>query len=178
MRKFKLFMAWEFEEEEKWLAEMEAQGLHFKKYRLFWYEFEKGEPNRYQYRLEMLPNLPAHPESRRYIEFMEEMGVEMVDSYLRWVYFRKKWDDEPFEIYSDADNRIRHLRGIVALLVPVLLILLANIFSVCHVADGWENMVVVPVIAALSALAVSAAFGVIKIIKKIYQLEKYRHTGE
>ena len=30
MRKFKLFMAWEFEEEEKWLAEMEAKGWHFK----------------------------------------------------------------------------------------------------------------------------------------------------
>lgn len=129
MRKFKMFWAWQYKAEEKWLAEMEAQGWHFKKYRFFYYVFEKGEPNQYQYRLEMLPEMPAHQKSKEYIRFMEDMGIEVVDSYLRWVYFRKPYSDEPFEVYSDLDHRIKHLKGLLNFLRPMLVLLICNVIN-------------------------------------------------
>ena len=107
-RKWNIFWAWEHEEEEQWLTDMEADGWHFKKFRLFFYEFEKGEPNSYQYKLELLPHLPSHAESAKYIEFMEDMGVEMVDSYMRWAYFRKPYDpslpEDEYEIFTDRSS--------------------------------------------------------------------------
>lgn len=178
IRKFNLFMAWEHEKEEQWLAKMESQGLHFKKYRLLWYEFEQGEPNQYQYKLEMLPNLPSHPESKAYIEFMEDMGIEVVDSYIRWVYFRKKWDDAPFELYSDADHRIRHLRGIFAFLLPLLAILLINLTNMRHLLSGDAPIAAVPLLLIIAALVVGIIRGMIGIHKKIKQLEKERALHE
>ena len=81
--KYRLFMAWEHEEEEQWLAEMESKGWHLTD--VFWirYQFEKGEANKYQYRLEMLPEVPSHPKSQEYIQFIEDTGAEMIGSYLK-----------------------------------------------------------------------------------------------
>ncbi len=47
---------------------------------------------------------------------MEEAGAEHVSSILRWVYFRKKASEGPFDLYSDLDSRIRHY-GKIALLL-------------------------------------------------------------
>ena len=83
MTKYRLFMAWEHEQEEAWLAEMEADGWHLDTVQMIRYEFVKGEPDQYQYRLEMLPELPNHPDSVRYLEFMEETGAEGVGVVVR-----------------------------------------------------------------------------------------------
>ena len=104
----KLFTAWNFEKEEKWLNEMSAKGLQFISTALFSYTFEEGEPNEYRYRLELLNNLPSHSESRSYIRFMEDMGIEHIGSCIRWVYFRKRAAEGDFDIYSDINSRIKH----------------------------------------------------------------------
>jgi hypothetical protein len=56
--------------------------------------------------------MPSHPESRAYIKFVEETGVECIATYMRWAYFRKKSADEPFDIYSDIDSKIAHYKRI------------------------------------------------------------------
>jgi hypothetical protein len=43
---------------------------------------------------------------------MAENGVEHVDTYFRWVYFRKKATDGDFKIYSDFTSRIKHYQRI------------------------------------------------------------------
>jgi len=43
---------------------------------------------------------------------MEEKGVEKVDTYRTWVYFRKKAVDGDFQIYSDLDSRIKHYKRV------------------------------------------------------------------
>lgn len=98
----------DYEKEEKWLNEMAAKGLAMTDY--FWcrYVFEETTPGEYAYRLELLDNVAVHPESRKYIEFLEETGVEQVAAYMRWVYFRKKTKDGPFNLYSDIDSRLGH----------------------------------------------------------------------
>lgn len=177
-RKWNIFWAWEHEEEEQWLADMEADGWHFKKFRLFFYEFEKGEPNEYQYRLELLPHLPSHAESAKYIEFMEDMGVEMVDSYMRWAYFRKPYDGVPFELYSDLESRIKQLRNISAFLWPLLILTIANIINCFNIINLGAPFAGVPVLMITTALMVGIIGGLRKIKRKIDRLEKERSIRE
>ena len=84
----KLFWVWDFEKEEQWLNEMAAKGLALVGVGFCRYEFEDCTPGEYSFRLELLDNRPEHPESRKYISFVEETGAEQVGSYHNWVYFR------------------------------------------------------------------------------------------
>ena len=49
------------------------------------------------------------------MEFMEETGAEHVGTMKRWVYFRRPASDAPFEIWSDLDNKIKHMESIYRL---------------------------------------------------------------
>ncbi|MFS0784672.1 DUF2812 domain-containing protein [Bacillus sp. 1P06AnD] len=109
----KLFV--NFEKEERWINEMSAKGLHLKGYSIGRYVFEEGEPGKYIYRFELLTQLPSHPESKAYIRFMEEMGIECVYKTFRWVCFRKKAEDGSFDLYSDYDSRIAFYKRVASL---------------------------------------------------------------
>jgi len=113
---YKFFWAWDFEKEEKWLNEMSSKGLQLTGIGLCKYIFEEGTPGEYSYRLIMLENMPGHHESERYIRFIEETGVEHVGSFFRWVYFRKKSDNNEFELFSDIKSHINHLNRLLFLL--------------------------------------------------------------
>ena len=120
MRKviYKLFT--DYEKEENWLNEMSAKGLAFEDYTLGRYAFSDCKPGEYIYRLELLENLPRNPESQKYLSFMAESGAEPVASWFRWIYFRKKAEDGPFDIYSDIDSKIAHFRRIMWLFFPLM----------------------------------------------------------
>ena len=102
----------DYEKEEAWLNEMSAKGFVLTDYSWCRYVFEEGNRNEYIYRLELLENLPTHPESIAYLRFLEENGVEVVSSYLRWVYLRKKSKDGSFDLYSDSTSKIKHYQRI------------------------------------------------------------------
>jgi hypothetical protein len=115
-----------YENEEKWLNEMAAKGLALKDYSWCRYVFANSQPGEYVYRLELLENLPSHPESMNYIRFMEENGIECVAFFMRWVYFRKKASDGGFDIYSDIDSKIKHYRRVNTFFT---IIALANVIT-------------------------------------------------
>lgn len=117
---YKLYWAWQFDKEEKWLNECSAKGLHLCDVGFLRYTFEVGNPGAYSHKLELLENWPTHPESVAYIQFLEDTGVEMVGSILRWVYFRKKSEYGQFDLFSDIDSRIRHLNRIIFLFLPIM----------------------------------------------------------
>lgn len=98
----------DFEREENWLNEMLAKGLHFVGYSFPKYAFEEGKPGEYIYRIELLNQLPCHIESKAYIDFVEDTGAECIDTFWRWVYFRRKTSDGPFDLYTDHSAKIRH----------------------------------------------------------------------
>jgi hypothetical protein len=118
---YKLYWAWQFDKEEKWLNECSAKGLHLCDVGFLRYTFEEGLPGAYSYKLELLNNWPNHPESIAYIHFLEDTGVEMVGSILRWVYFRKKSEFGQFDLFSDLDSRINHLNRILMLFIPIMI---------------------------------------------------------
>ena len=110
----KWFIDWE--KEEAWINKMASQGLALTAIGFFRFEFEECVPGEYQYRCELLDNLPNHPESERYIRFVEETGAQQAATWMRWVYFRKKTDSAPFELFSDNASKIRHLSRILFLI--------------------------------------------------------------
>ena len=73
--------------------------------------------------LQLLDKLPRHPESKKYIEFLETTGAEHVGSFTRWAYFRKKASEGDFELFSDNDSRIKYVSKVIGL---VSLITIAN----------------------------------------------------
>lgn len=105
---------WNYEREENWLNGLSAKGLAMTDYSWCRYVLEEAPPGEYVYRIELLDHLATHPESVRYIAFVEETGAECVATYLRWVYFRKKAADGPFELYSNNTSRIAHYRRVRA----------------------------------------------------------------
>jgi len=123
---------WNFENEENWLNEMSQSGYCLIKYTWCKYVFESCERGEYIYRLEYLEYDFNDNRTTKYIEFLEEMGVEYVSHYMRWVYFRKKASDGPFEIYSDIDSKITHLERIskwwISLTIIEFLIGISNMF--------------------------------------------------
>lgn len=127
---YKLFF--DYEKEERWLNKMSALGLHCIDFTFGRYLFEEGAPGEYTYRIELLDKMPSHPESRAYIKFLEDAGIECVATHLRWVYFRQKTADGPFEIYSDYNMKIAHYKRICWLI---------GVFAAVNLLIGSANMI-------------------------------------
>lgn len=111
----------DFEKEEAWLNEMSAKGLALVEYSWARYVFEESAKGEYIYRLELLEKDPK--EESDYLQFMEETGAERVPAGVpakakrtlinqRWVIFRRKASEGPFQIYSDTDSKIKHYQRI------------------------------------------------------------------
>ncbi len=128
----KIFFIWDFEKEENWLNEMSAEGWQLCKVGFCIYTFEKSEIKDYIYRLQLLEKSPSHPESKKYIAFVEETEAEYVASMLNWVYFRKKAGTGGFNLFSDIDSRLKHLNR---------MLLLAGIASGINIYNGFNQVI-------------------------------------
>ena len=167
----KWFWVWEFDREEQWLNEMAAKGLVLVSVGFCRYDFEECVPGEYQVRLELLENHLNHAESQQYIRFLEETGVEQVGNYFRWVYFRKKTADGPFDLYSDNASRIRHLKRIIALILPISL---ANIaIGISNVGNAVATGIWIAKVGYLNlVIGVLGCVGAWKLVKKRKRLEQ------
>ncbi len=177
----KWIWAWNFDKEEKWLNEMSDKGWAMAGYSFCTYEFEKTDAERYTYRVELLKNGLNHPESQSYLEFLEETGVERVGSWGRWVYLRKNRRLGSFELFSDYESKIAHLRRIICLFVPLSILNLANGLSnlmqgffqsnIISPANFWMGCVCL-------AVGLLLLYGVFRIWRKIKKLEKEKQIYE
>ncbi|MEA4938260.1 MAG: DUF2812 domain-containing protein [Christensenella sp.] len=131
---------WNFEKEERWLNDMAAKGLALTDYTWCRYAFEETPRGQYLYRIELLENLPSHPESQAYLRFLEENGVEVVTSYMRWVYLRRDAADGPFDIYTDLNSQIQHYKRVSTFLNAMTAIEWS--VGACNLAVGIANLVV------------------------------------
>lgn len=160
----KLFWVWQFDKEEKWLNEMVAKGLCLVSVGLCRYEFEDCLPGEYKIRMELLENSPRSVESSQYISFIEETGVEQVGSCMRWVYFRKKAAEGPFELFSDNDSRINHLTRIIRFMLSMgvanLIVGFYNLF-LCYYWQSELNFLGIVNLVVCVFLAVGS-FGLMK----------------
>ena len=133
----KWIWVWDFDKEERWLNSMAQQGWVLDRLGFCRYEFVRCEPGEYIVRLEMR----EHDES--YLSFMADTGAEYVGRMVKWIYFRRKAELGAFDIFSDLDSRLEHLKKISWMLRVVgianLVIGLANSINP-YVPLGWVNL--------------------------------------
>ncbi len=138
---YKVFMAWEFEEEERWLNRMSADGWQLVKSNGIKHHFEQGEPGAYHYQVQMVAK------DDNYLQFLTEMGIEHVGTCFNgmWIYLRKP-GGEPFELFSDRESKLMHLQKVHKLLKPFVILLAVcillevlvgysggtTVFSICY----------------------------------------------
>ncbi|WP_042355613.1 DUF2812 domain-containing protein [Bacillus rubiinfantis] len=167
----------DFEKEEKFLNRMAANGLALKQYSWCKYVFEDTPKGEYTYRLELLKHPLDHQESQDYIQFMEETGAELVTSYHRWAYFRKKSTDGPFTIFSDNVSIINHYQRILVFFLLVIafnfIIGFYNLFTGAWLSGQGHNPINTYVaIASLSVVVLLLLFLVLPLVKKIDTIKK------
>lgn len=92
--------------ETKWLNEMSAKGWAMRKFFAGVYIFDKCEPGKFAYQIDCSEKLFRI--SDEYREFMEETGIEIVQSWGWWVILRKPAADGKFELYTDVASAIEH----------------------------------------------------------------------
>lgn len=161
----KLFFVWNFKKEEKWLNDMAAQGKVLVHVGFGVYEFEDCQPGEYIIRMEMLDNGPCTQKGKEYIRFVEETGAEQVSSIMRWVYFRKKAELGAFELMGDNATRIKHLKGIICMLIPLALLNLINALNNIDLGNTATGILCAVIVALL-------AYGILRLNAQKKALEK------
>lgn len=162
----------DYEKEEKWLNEMAAQGWLLEQFKFGRYVFCEGESGAYTYRIELLEELPNHPKSKAYLEFLEEMEIEVVETSFRWIFLRKRTADGPFQLYSDFDSMIAKTNRVLQLYQVVLLV---NIIAIClNVISPFAVWVIWPNI----ALAAFIAYLIQQQTRKLRTLKGLRAIAE
>ena len=159
----RFFWVWKFEKEEAWLNAMAQSGWALESIGFFTYRFVRCEPGEYSVRLEM------HGPDDAYINFMAETGAEYLGRQMAWMFFRKKAEDGPFDLFSDIDSRIGHLDRIGKMLLAV---------GVINLAIGTVNLINTPGIGWINLLATSFlmyALGRIHGKKEALQKERLLH---
>jgi len=108
----KWIWVWQFEEEDVWLNSMAADGWVLEEVAFCKYTFRRCAPGEYTVKLQLMENLA----DRSYIDFVEGTGAEYIGRMAKWIYFRKKTEEGPFDLFSDIDSRIRQLDKILVML--------------------------------------------------------------
>ncbi len=161
---WKWFWVWEFEKEEQWLNAMAMDGWALCAVGFCRYTFERCEPGQYIIHCEM------HPMDEAYVNFMEQTGAQYVGRMVAWIYFRRPAELGQFDLYSDIDSRITHLRRIATTLTAI---------GLMNLGIGVMNTVNVTrlgIINLLCATLLMYALG--RIHGKIEALEKNRSLQE
>lgn len=93
---------WNYEEEDRWLNGMAQRGWVLDGLGFCTFHFRRCEPGEYTVRLQLAESIG----DREYIDFVESTGAEYVGRMVKWIYFRKKTADGPFELFSDVASLI------------------------------------------------------------------------
>ena len=145
MTQYKWFWVWDFDKEEKWLNQMAESGWALKSVGFCRYTFEACEPGEYIVRLEMHG---VNSSDSSYVSFMEETGAEYIGRVFQWMYFRRKSELGPFDIFSDIDSKRDHLRRInkMTLIAGLTNLVVGFLNSMNGSRLSWINLVLASVL--------------------------------
>lgn len=104
MLRFRLYF--DKDEETKWLNQMSEEGWAMRRFFAGFYRFEKCERGKYIYQVDFGEKL--FDVSDEYREFMQDTGVEIVQTWGYWIILRKLASEGTFELYTDVDSSIEH----------------------------------------------------------------------
>ena len=123
----RVFFVWSETKEAEWLNKMSRDGWHLIKVSVFFYIFEKGEPENFVYQFDF--RLGSSEDEEEYLEIFRSAGWELVNQFGAWYYFRKPWrEGEQNRIYSDRESLKKKYMTILFFLFLVGLPLFINLF--------------------------------------------------
>lgn len=111
---------WDYQKEERWLNSMMAKGFALKDYSWCRYVFEEAPAGAYVYKLDLLKHRPSAPESIAYLRFLEESGVQVVATYMNWVFLRQPSHMGEFQLYTDRESLIAYYQRILKLMFSLI----------------------------------------------------------
>lgn len=132
MVKFRLYF--DKDEETVWLNEMAARGYAMKRFFAGFYWFEQCEPGEYVYQVDLGNRLFSVSDDYR--EFMEDTGVEIVQSWGFWVILRRPASEGEFQLYTDVDSSIEHYSRIRRMFKAAIILEL-----ICLMIEGYGTAV-------------------------------------
>ena len=135
-RLLRFFTPDDYDKEEAFLSEMSRNGWHFKKLKFLIYEFEKGQPIDYIYKLDYKRNIEIDKDN--YFTMYKDCGWENVYEFRIlggiWEYFRKRATSGEEQLFTDNESRIdllvRIRRGYVFIALFFLGINAANFANI------------------------------------------------
>ena len=127
--KYRFFVAWADQKEERWLERMAAAGWHLVSGGIR-FVFEKGEPQQMRYRLDYRPSYPQGQDE--YFALFRDAGWEHAGDYFNWHYFRSPASAGAPEIFTDSESRAAKYRGLFVILMLAALI---NILTMPGIFD-------------------------------------------
>ena len=131
---------WKFtfdkDEEQDWLNGYAQEGWAMVSFFVGLVTFVRCQPGEFIYQIDLLPGTGLRADNYEdYAVFMNEMNVEVLHRWGRWVYLRKHAADGPFEVYTDAASKIALYRRIRGMFLWVL-------FVICMCSISAWNLVV------------------------------------
>lgn len=126
---------WKFtfdkDEEEVWLNDYARQGWAMASFFVGLVTFVPCEPGEFIYQIDLLPGKGIMADNYEdYVIFMHEVGVEILQRWGRWVYLRKRAEDGPFEVYTDAASKLELYKRMRKMFLWALIIISLCSFSV------------------------------------------------
>lgn len=167
-----------FMNEEKWLNKMSTKGYHLRSYGFMSYHFEEEHNTQYIYRIELLNQLPSHPESMDYLSFLEDTGVEVVSSYFRWVYLRKPASEGPFELHTDYASAIAHHKRILTFQGAILLLEIGPFLNTLFnpYMFGTARVFMLPMFGALCLILGTLVTNELRILRHLKKEQQIRES--
>ena len=170
LTKFKLFWAWDDDEEEAWLSEMARDGWHLQSLGLPGsYTFAAGEPREDVHRLDYIIKGKDYP---HYLQLFRDSGWEHMGEMGGWQYFRsRKQGSRVPEIYTDnASKAQEYARLLVSLVVflPILVVMATRpVSTASRYYDLYSTAKLI-----ISLFLVLYAYAIVRILMRINRLRR------
>ena len=149
MIKFRLYF--DKDKETEWLNKQAQNGLAMTGFFAGFYSFEKCEPGEYTYQVDFGEKFFSI--SNDYREFMEDNGIEIIQSWGYWILLRKKASEGEFKLYTDVDSSIEHYTKIRNMFKVVTIIELICFFVECFCVQAKPFFIFFVILLGLIVLA-------------------------
>lgn len=168
MIKFRLYL--DKDAETAWLNQMAEEGWAMERFFAGFYRFEKCQKGEYAYQVDFGDRLFAV--SSDYRELMQDMGIEIIQTWGYWVILRKKASDGKFELYTDVASSIGHYKKIRKMFKVVTIIEMLGLFFELYMGVTYEAVVGFVAVFLFAAILVGLVNALVRVNNIIAGLEE------
>ncbi|MCR5252047.1 MAG: DUF2812 domain-containing protein [Lachnospiraceae bacterium] len=168
MIRFRLY--YDKDAEVEWLNRLVGEGYAMDRFFAGFYHFVPCEKGEWQYQVDIGHGFGGV--SREFKEFMNEMDVEVVQSWGPWVYLRRKAQEGEFQLYTDVDSAIGQYKKIALLFKLAILLEMACMILEVYYATVGGQTIAWAIVCLIVAIVLGMFNALIRTRKIIYELQE------